>query len=83
MKNILYYVKKFGNRSFEEFPLNEVDGLILSQISYLNLDSVLPTIDDTMADVSLLEVLDEVHLKIACENTLDRKKNYKLSKLLQ
>ncbi|MDE6047154.1 MAG: DUF2974 domain-containing protein, partial [Anaeroplasmataceae bacterium] len=83
MKNILYYVKQFGNCSFEDFPFNEVDGLILSQISYMNLDSVLPTIDDTMEDVSLLEVLDEAHLKIACENTLDRKKNYKLIKLLQ
>ncbi|MDE6656002.1 MAG: DUF2974 domain-containing protein [Anaeroplasmataceae bacterium] len=83
MKNILYYVKKFGNQSFEEFPFNEVDGLILSQISYMNLDSILPTIDDTMEDVSLLELLDESHLEAACENTLDRKNNYKLIKLLQ
>lgn len=74
----MYYVKKFGNRSFEEFPFNEVDGLILSQISYMNLDEVLPTIDDTREDVSLLEVLDEKNLKPACENTLDRKRNYKL-----
>ncbi|MCM1130609.1 MAG: DUF2974 domain-containing protein [Roseburia sp.] len=83
MNNILYYVKKFGNRSFEEFPFNEVDGLILSQISYMNLDSLLPTIDDTMEDVSLLEGLDEDHLKIACRNTLDRKNNYKLIHLLK
>ncbi|MDE6408532.1 MAG: DUF2974 domain-containing protein, partial [Anaeroplasmataceae bacterium] len=80
---ILYYVKRFGNRTFEDFSFNEIDGLILSQISYMNLDFVLPTIDDTMEDVSLLEVLDQEHLKVACENTLDRKNNYKLIKLLQ
>ena len=47
MKNILYYMKRYGNKSFEEFPLNEVDGLILSQLSYLNLDTLIPSIDDT------------------------------------
>lgn len=83
MKNIIYYVKKFGNRSFDEFPFNEVDGLILSQISYMNLDAVLPSIDDTIEDVSLLEKLDEEHLKPACENTLDRKKNYKLIQIIK
>ncbi|MDE6661235.1 MAG: DUF2974 domain-containing protein, partial [Anaeroplasmataceae bacterium] len=83
MKNIIYYVKKFGKRSFEEFPFNEVDGLILSQISYMNLDFVLPTIDDTLDDVSLLEKLNEENLERACKDTIDRKNNYKLIKALQ
>lgn len=83
MKNILYYVKKFGNCSFEEFPFNAVDGLILSQISYMNLDHIIPSIDDTSEAVSLLEVLDETKLREACENTLDYKRNYKLIRLLQ
>ncbi|MDE7161856.1 MAG: DUF2974 domain-containing protein, partial [Anaeroplasmataceae bacterium] len=65
------------------FPFNEVDGLILSQISYMNLDSVVPSIDDTMQEISLLEVLDESKLKQACLDTLDQKRNYKLFRLLQ
>ena len=83
MRTILYYVKKFGNKSFKEFPFTPVDGLILSQISYMNLDQVIPSIDDTLEAVSLLEVLDEDKLKEACKNTLDYKRNYKLIKLLQ
>lgn len=83
MKTILYYVKKFGNKSFNEYPFNEVDGLILSQISYMNLEAVIPTIDDTAKEISLLEVLKETKLKEACHNTLDHKRNYKLIQLLQ
>ncbi|MDE7106427.1 MAG: DUF2974 domain-containing protein, partial [Anaeroplasmataceae bacterium] len=83
MKNILYYVKRYGKKSFDSFPFNEVDGLILSQVAYLNLEHLLPSIDDTMEDVSLLEFLTDERLETVCADTLDRKRNYKLIKLLQ
>lgn len=38
LKGIIYYLKKFGNKSFFELPFNEIDSLILAQITYLNLD---------------------------------------------
>jgi hypothetical protein len=38
MKNMLYYLDKFGHISLHDYPFNEVDSLILSQICYLNLD---------------------------------------------
>lgn len=38
MKGIIYYLKKYGNKSFDELPFNEIDSLILAQISYLNID---------------------------------------------
>ena len=38
MKGIIYYLKKYGNKSFKELPFNEIDSLIFAQISYLNLD---------------------------------------------
>ena len=78
MKNILYYMKRYGNKSFEEFPLNEVDGLILSQLSYLNLDTLIPSIDDTKEDVSLIDCFDSSTIKAICQGTLDRKNNEKL-----
>ena len=38
MKGIIYFLKKYGNSSFDELPFNEIDILILAQISYLNVD---------------------------------------------
>lgn len=38
MKGIIYFLKKYGNTSFKELPFNEIDILILAQISYLNVD---------------------------------------------
>lgn len=40
MANILNYVCVEGNLTFKEFPFNEVDNLILSEIAYINLDNI-------------------------------------------
>lgn len=40
--NINSYVRKFGKYSFKERPFNEVDGLILSALAYVNLDMYTP-----------------------------------------
>ena len=34
--NIINYARAFGNKTFSELPFNYVDGLILSQMSYIN-----------------------------------------------
>lgn len=36
MQNIIAYVKNYGNYTFAEKPLNEVDSLVLCQMSYMN-----------------------------------------------
>lgn len=36
--NINGYVKKFGNKTFKQWPFNDVDALVLSELSYINLD---------------------------------------------
>ena len=41
MKNIIYYMKKFGDRTLDEIPFNEVDSLILCQLSYLNYENLI------------------------------------------
>ncbi len=43
MKNIISYVLDFGDRSFEECEFNEVDSLLLSQLSYLHYDTIFPS----------------------------------------
>jgi len=40
MANILDYLNWRGDLTFEESPLNEVDGLILSNLSYVSFDSI-------------------------------------------
>lgn len=41
--NIIKYIKKNGDLSFEEKPFNEVDKLILGLLSYVKYDGVVPT----------------------------------------
>ena len=47
MPNILDYIDWRGDLSFEKDPFNEVDGLILAQLSYIIFDNVLPEGFDT------------------------------------
>lgn len=78
MKNIIYYLKKFGNKTFEEMPFNEVDSLILCQISYLNLEQYVPSINSNSSNVSLINQLSPENIEALCVETLDRKRNKKL-----
>lgn len=38
--NIVQYVEKFGDKRFSERPLNEVDSLVFSELSYLNFTGI-------------------------------------------
>lgn len=60
MKNILNYIKE-NSRTFEEYPFNEVDSLILSQLSYLNLSNVVPSVNEDGKSVTLRGVADNPH----------------------
>lgn len=83
MKNIIYYVRKFGHMTFEEFPFNEVDSLILCQVSYLKFDGLVPTLDDDKKKgVTLKVVNDPERLLDITEHYLSPKKNQKLIKAL-
>lgn len=45
MENIIEYIKKSGWQSFEEKSFNEVDSLILCQLSYLNYERFVPGVE--------------------------------------
>lgn len=83
MRNLFYYLKKFAFKSFDEFSFNEVDSLILSQLSYLNLKEFVPAISDQKEPVALKEMLSEDVIKKLCDETLDEKRNKKLLRLIQ
>ena len=54
---ILTYLKKQGDKSFQELPFNEVDALILCQFSYLKFDGLVPGVDETAPAVVLRELV--------------------------
>ncbi len=46
MENIISYLKWRGDLSLAEYPFNGIDNLILSELAYLDLDNIVPTVDD-------------------------------------
>ena len=60
MININTYVNKFGNKTFEEMPFNDVDGFILAELSMINFEYLL-TKRSTMA---LQDIIIENYKKV-------------------
>ena len=84
MKNIIYYMKKFGNRTLDEMPFNEVDSLILCQLSYLNYENLVPGLDEIDDSIDYSELIHEDLMIIKmCQGTIDRNLNRKLLKLIR
>ena len=69
MKNIIDYIKEYGNLTLEEYPFNNVDSLILSQISYIKFEN------------SSIDIESEVHLLTEFENEIDTLEEYKENKI--
>ena len=42
MGTILDYLREYGDYSFEEKPFSDVDSLVISQLSYLKFDGIVP-----------------------------------------
>lgn len=40
--HLLRYLKEYGQKTFREMPFSEVDALLLSQLSYLKFDGIVP-----------------------------------------
>ncbi len=60
MGNLYEYLEWRGDISMEEVPLGEVDGLILSLLSYVDLDGILPhRTDDANSCMTVREVAKE------------------------
>lgn len=52
-RNIISYINEFGNKTFEERSFTEVDGLILSEFVYLELDKLVPGIGHDQEGISI------------------------------
>lgn len=57
MGNLIDYIHTYGQFSFEERPFNEIDNLILSQLSYLKFDGIVPNMFEKRNGIKLLDIL--------------------------
>lgn len=53
MKSIIDYVKEYGNVTFSEEALNEVDSLVLCQLAYLDFQNYVPGPEEAAGPVSI------------------------------
>lgn len=58
--NITNYVIQYGNKDFNEMPLNDVDCLIFSQLSYINYDGYVFSYHDLKPGIYLKDMLEYV-----------------------
>ena len=56
MASVFDYLDWRGDLRFSEVEPNEVDGLILSLISYMNFDGIVPT-EESEGSITLLETM--------------------------
>lgn len=56
MKNIIDYIQKYGDLTFEEKEFNKVDALILSQFSYFKLDGAVPLVGTMLPPVTVKNI---------------------------
>lgn len=54
--SIIKYVKEYGNNTFMNEPMNDVDSLVLCQFSYLKFDGLVPFVSENKPSVSLQEL---------------------------
>ena len=78
MKNILDYLSEYGDRTFDDLPWNEVDGLILSQFAYFRWDKVIPGFLEDEDGVSLTEMTENLDAAYVYESQLYPEDNKKL-----
>ncbi len=50
------YLEEYGDISFAERPMNDVDSLVLCQLAYLKFDGMVPDVKDDKGSVKLREV---------------------------
>ena len=65
--NIIDYLKINGHKSFSKLPFNEVDALILAQLSYLNYNDI---------NTSFMGVIDTTNLNVYETSILLSKRDF-------
>jgi hypothetical protein len=79
MGNIVSYIEEYGSYTFDDMEFNEVDSLVLAQMSYLYYDAFIIDIPFTVTIDTIKKSRAKKTLK---ENTLRPKSNEKLIKAI-
>lgn len=53
---VIKYVNEYGDYTFMDKPMNDVDSLILCQLSYLKFDGLVPYVTENRASVSMKQL---------------------------
>lgn len=56
MRNMFDYLLEHGNDDFKTLPFNEIDAAILCQLSYLNLEILIPRLEDKKEDYLFIDL---------------------------
>ena len=56
LMTMIKYVKEYGNYTFMERPMSDVDSLVLCQFSYLKFDGMVPTLHENKPSVSMQQL---------------------------
>lgn len=72
---IIGYVKKYGDYTFAEKPMNEVDSLVLCQFSYLKFDGMVPGVHENRAFVSMRQLAAHADYEHLFDDTRYEKNN--------
>lgn len=75
---ILNYLKTYGDVTFQEKPVNEVDSLILCQFAYLKFDGMVPSVRDNKPSVTMQELAAREDYENLFKNTWFEKNNKEL-----
>lgn len=79
--NINDYLRKYNNTPFEELEFNELDSLILSELSYMNLDLYVPRLcDNKFVTLSEIQITDS---KAFSYGSVDYKNNLRMFDLMR
>lgn len=77
-RTMLDYLKTYGDVTFEQKPLGEVDSLILCQFAYLKFDGMVPGVYDNKPSVSMEDLFIHPDYDKLFQNTWFVKKNKEL-----
>ena len=75
---MLDYIMEYGDYTFEEKPLNEVDSLVLCQFAYLKLDGIVPLVTEHKKSVNLQYIHDHADFEKLFADTRFEKENREL-----
>lgn len=78
MGTIIDYIKEYGDYTFLEKPINEVDSLILSQFAYLKFDALVPRPGENAPAVSMQQIMQHEEYDSLYADERYREKNTQL-----